>query len=277
MRRWTLLLVLALPSPAAAQARPVLHQRAVAQLGPMGLEHALALGVRADLGDPDELLFTGAHAEAGAVNYTSPIYSTTGGYLEVSPLAFLVLRATLAATAVWAIGQPGAGYYGAQSPSLPPLDGDAGGAAHGWTAALSTILQGAIPLGPLRAILWDELQLEHVRLGEAPYHYSARHDAVLARDDDVIGNWAMALLEIPLGSPDLALRLGAYHDLRHLPRAGATFQQLGGVAMLAATRPDPAVGEVLAFARAGAWIEHERRAGDFALLAGVLVRYELTR
>lgn len=274
MRSWTLLLLLALPVPARAQARPVLHQRLVGQLGPMGAEHALALGIRADLGDPGEPIFTGAHAEAGAVNYTSPIYSNTGAYLEVSPLAFLVLRGTLTASAVWPIGMPGAGYYGTQSPALPPLDAAAGGAAHGWTATLSVIVQMAVPLGPLRALVWNELSLEHLRLGEMPYHYSARHDAVLARDDDILGNWAMALLEIPLAS-DLALRLGGYHDVRHVSSSGVTYQQLGGAAMLAATRPVPEVGEVTAFARAGAWLEHDRRAGDFTLLAGVLVRYEL--
>ena len=269
-----LVLLLSFPTPAGAQARPVLHQRLVGQLGPMGAEHALALGVRADLGDPDEPLFAGAHAEAGVVDYTSPIYSNNGLYLEVSPLAFLVLRGTLTATAVWPIGMPGAGYYGTQSPALPALDGEAGEAAHGFTATFSTILQMAVPLGPLRAIAWSELSLEHVRLGEMPFYYSARHDAVLARDDDVLGNWAMALLEIPVAS-DLALRLGAFHDLRHVASSDVTYQQLGGVAMLGATRPIPEIGELLAFARAGAFVEHERRAGDFTLLAGLLIRYEL--
>ena len=127
MRPWMLLLLLSFPTPAGAQARPVLHQRLVGQLGPMGAEHALALGVRADLGDPDEPLFAGAHAEAGVVDYTSPIYSNNGLYLEVSPLAFLVLRGTLTATAVWPIGMPGAEAWRirfilSNDATLPPVD-----------------------------------------------------------------------------------------------------------------------------------------------------------
>ncbi|MBX3274624.1 MAG: hypothetical protein KF729_30440 [Sandaracinaceae bacterium] len=274
MRSCLTLLILLVPAAGAAQARPVVQQRLVGQLGPTGAEHAIAVAARADLGDPRELLFTGAHAEAGLINHTSPIYSMSGGYLAVSPFAFLVLRAALLAAVVWPIGQDGAGYFASHVPSLPPLDGALGGLAHGWSATFSAVLQGAVPLGPLRAILWSELSLEHLRLGEAPYHYSARHDAVLAQSDWVLGNWAMALLEIPLAA-GLALRAGAYDDVRFVPRSEWSSHQLGGAVMLAAERPVPEVGEVLAFARAGAFLAHERRAGDFALLAGVLIRYEL--
>ena len=63
--------------------------------------------------------------------------------------------------------------------------------------------------------------------------------------------------------------------MRFVPRSEWSSHQLGGAVMLAAERPVPEVGEVLAFARAGAFLAHERRAGDFALLAGVLIRYEL--
>ena len=89
-----LLLSSASASSAAAQApevRGVLHERLVLLLNPMGAEHQLRAGLRGRLGDPDELLFSGAHAEAGAVGYVSPVYAIHGGYLQVSPLAFLVL------------------------------------------------------------------------------------------------------------------------------------------------------------------------------------------
>ncbi|MCB9594633.1 MAG: hypothetical protein H6719_18005 [Sandaracinaceae bacterium] len=275
-RRWLLSLLLALlPSVARAQARPVVHQRVVGQLGPTGVEHAVALGYRADLGDPRELLFTGAHAEVGVVNYTSPIYSISGAYLEVSPVAFLSLRAAFTGAEVWPLGTDGAGYFASQDRSLPSLAGADASHASGWNVHLTGLLQGAVPIGPLRAILWNEVTFEHVRLGEAPYHFSARHDAVLAQNDWVISSWAMALVEIPL-DVGLVLRAGVYDEVRHVPSSGALFNQVGVMAMLASEQPVPEVGQLLPFVRAGIYTNHERRAGDPTLLLGAMIRYELT-
>lgn len=263
-----------LPSIGQAQARPVIQQRVVGLLNPMGVEHSVGVAARARLGDPDELLFTGAHAEAGFVNYTSPIYTMNAGYLEVSPLAILMLRAEIAQTHVWPIGLGGAGYYGASQDRMPALDPEAGREASGWNVRLSAVLQAAFDVGPLRLVLWNEASAEHVRLGEARFHYSARHDAVLARDDWVLGDWGMAMLEVPLGD-GLVARLGLYDEVRAVPRSGWLSNQAGLVAMLAAERPVPEVGWVLPFLRAGIYTHHERRAGEPTLLAGVMVRYEI--
>jgi len=273
--RWLpLALVLLVPCGAAAQPRMVVQQRVVGLLEPMGAEHMAALAVRADLGDPDELLFTGAHAEAGVVNHTSPIYSMTGGYLQVSPIALLQLRAQLTSVDVWPIGVDGAGYYPSQDGERPDLAGAAGSSASGFSFLVSGVLQGAFPIGDARLVLWSELSWEHLRLGDAPHHFSARHDAVLARQDDVIGDWSMLMVELPL-SPGMVLRLGAYDDVRYVPRSRWLSNQLGAVAMLSVDDPIEEVGHVLPFVRAGLYTNHPRRAGDPTLLLGLLIRYEL--
>jgi len=275
--RWLILtLLLSSPSPAAAQSRVVAQQRLVGVVEPMGAEHMAAVAVRADLGDPSEPLFTGAHAEAGVVNHTSPIYTMTGGYLQVSPIALLQLRAQLTSVNVWPIGTDGAGYYPSQDGALPDLSAAAGGDASGFSFLVSGVLQGAVPIGDARLVLWSELSWEHLRLGDAPHHFSARHDTVLARQDDVIGDWSMLMLELPIAR-GVVLRFGAYDNVRHVPRSGWLSNQLGAVVMLSADDPIPEVGHVLPFVRVGAYTNHPRRAGDPTALFGVMVRYELAR
>lgn len=269
-------LSIAAPLPAAAQDLTLsVSQRLVGQLEPMGAEHMLAVGARAPLGDPSEVLFSGAHAEAGVVNYTSPIYTTAGGYLEVSPLAVLVLRAELASVTMWPIGMPGAGYYAVEGDDAPlgadNLAPEAGAEASGWSARLSAVVQAAVPLGPVRLLTWDQLTAEHLSLGEAPYHFYPRYDAVLARSDWVIGNSAMVLAEIEL-APQVRLRVGAYDDLAYVPRSGYLANQVGGVAALSVEGADPRVPEIQPFARVGAY-SHGRRSGAVTLLLGAMVRY----
>lgn len=286
-RRFTALVVLgclSLAAPAAAQRRAdravhaIVNERLVAVVNPMGAEHGIAAGLRAPLGDPDELLFQGAHAETGIVNYTSPVYSTTGAYLQVSPLAFLVLRAEIVGLEMWPIGLDGAGYFPVVADRAPlargELQSDRGSHASGWGLTLSTILQGAVPIGPLRLIVWDQIGVEHVRLGEAPYYYHPRYDAVLARQDWVITNWAMVLLEAELG-PGTRLRFGGYDELRDVPRSGAFANQAGLVAALAIERADPAVPELMPIVRLGIHTHRRAGAGELTLLVGLLARYDL--
>lgn len=270
------LLLVTLATPASAQRRLdlVVHQRVVGLIEPMGAEHALRIGLRGPLGDRRELLFTGAHVEVGAVNYTSPIDSMTGGYLAVSPIALLVLRAELTATAMWPIGMDGAGYYGAESYFADnDLRAERGGHARGWSLLVSATLQGAVPIGPLRLLMVDELTLEHVTLGEADFHFDPRRDAVLARQDWVLGNRAMLLLEARVEGS--LLRLGAYHDLRFVPRSESLASQLGGMVALAVDA-GPSVPELMPFLRMGAYTDGTR-AGSFTLLGGVMIRYDVLR
>ena len=165
MPRYLLLAAVLFPSTAFAQPRVVAHQRAVGVINPMGVEHMVAPAVRTSLHDGDDLLLRDTYAEVGAASYTSPIYQMSGGYLEISPVAFLVLRAQLTQMQVWPIGMPGAGYYGTDNDALPPLDGERGASASGFDAVVSALLQGAYGVGAFRAILWNELSFEHLICG----------------------------------------------------------------------------------------------------------------
>jgi hypothetical protein len=276
----SLLALVASASSVRAQAAPtklVVRQRAVAVVNPIGVEHMLALGMRATLSDDPSPLLSDAYVELGAVAYTSPIYSMTGGYLETSPLAFLVLRAQLTGMTLWSIGLDGAGFY--------PVDGydvdlraqrfpaATGRVASGFNAQVGAVVQGAYDLGPWRPILWNQLTFEHERLGEEDYHYSPKYDLVLARSDWMVANTAMVLLERRLGGT-VSVRVGAYDDLRYVLASEALSHQAGFTAMLAWRGPS-CFRELLVFGRAGVYLAPERRADQATGLVGVIARYDL--
>ena len=256
-----------------------MHQRLVGLVEPMGAEHRIAAGIRARLGDPDEMLFTGTHAEAGLINYTTPVETQTGAWLTVSPLAFLVLRAEITGLDLWPIGMNGAGHYPVDGydadVSSENLPAEAGEHASGWRVAVAGTLQGAIPLHPaFRILLFDELGGEHVALGDARHYYSPRYDLVLGRNEWMLANSALVLGEATFDDSAL-LRFGAYDDLRSVPRSGQLSNQVGGLVALTLGRVDPAVPELSFFIRAGVFTHHRSRAGLPTGLAGVQARYSI--
>ncbi len=236
------------------------------------------VGLRARLGDPGELLFTGAHAEVGLVDYTSPIYSIAGGYLQVSPLAFLVLRAEFTGTTMWSLGMDGAGYFpmnGYEADlGADNLRGDMGQAASGWNVAISAILQGAVDIGAARLLMWVQLGAEHVSLGSAPYHYSPRHDAILAQQEWTLSAQSLLLFEHPIENA-LKLRIGVYDHALFVPRSDYLANQIGPIAALLIERPAPGIDEIMPLVRVGTYSDHPTRAGAWTLLAAVFVRYDL--
>jgi hypothetical protein len=272
------LLCVSSSTPAFAQeVRGIVHQRVVGLVNPLGAEHMLHAGVRLPIGDPSELIFTNAHFEAGVSSYTSPIYTMNGGYVQLSPVALIVLRAELSGVAMWPLGEDGAGHfaldrYEAQLDS-GALDSVHALEAHGWNAQLSMTLQGAVPIGPARVLMWSQLVLEHQQLGSAPYYFSPRYDLVLAREDTMLASSSMVLLEIPLAD-GVDLRAGAYDDLRYVLGSEYLANQAGPLVALTLTRVDPAVPEVTVFARAGAYT-NGRREGNWTGLVGVILRYDL--
>src|SRR5688572_31397179 len=74
-------------------ARVVAHQALIALLNPMGAEHRLDIGIREELGSPGDIFTMGSHVEAGVTTAVSPVYGMGGGYFQLQPLSFLVLRA----------------------------------------------------------------------------------------------------------------------------------------------------------------------------------------
>jgi hypothetical protein len=260
------------------RAEIVLGQQLVMLLNPMGAEHALDLAVRSPIGDQDDILFRGARSQVGVVSYVSPVYAITGGYFELAPLSFLVLRAEVTGTVLWPIGMDGAGYYGltgydadVRSQALPA---DAGGTATGWTATGSATLQGMLPIGPIRLLFADEVGLARAMLGSEPFHYSPKYDLVLAREDVLVTSSAFLGIELDAAS-DLIVRVGAYDDLRHVPASGYVGHQVGGLAMLEWARPASGVRSLGVFVRGGFYTHHVVREGEATILGGVALSYDL--
>lgn len=283
MHRFTHLAALALvlgAAPASAQdVRGVVHQQLVALLNPMGAEHTLEVGVRAPLGDQSELLFDGAHVEAGVISYNSPVYAIGGGYLQVSPLSFLVLRAELTGAALWPIGMDGAGYYGLESYGADvraqTLTANLGGSATGWNLHLRGRLQGAVPLSHgVRLIVVNQQSWEHDTLGGEPFYYSLKHDLVLARRDWIVTNDALVLTEIAVAS-DIDFTVGAYSNLRWVPRSGYVGHQVGPLVALSFEGVTDEVSSVTLFVRGGYYTHHGTREGELTVLGGVSIDYEI--
>jgi hypothetical protein len=293
LERLSLLLALtslALPTMAAAQeedveperpspVRVVGHQQLIALLNPMGAEHRFDLGVRTSIGDQSDMLFDGAHFEGGAATALSPIYAIGGGYLELAPFSFLVLRGEVTGATVWPIGMSGAGYYGlsgydgdVRPQALPP---EQGGQADGWLATASVTLQGAVDLGGgARILALSELGFTHAVLGDDPFYYSMKHDLVLAREDFLLTNGAFVGLELrPL--PDFVVRVGAYDDLRHVPASGYLGHQVGGIVMVGWDHLSANVSSLTIFVRSGGYTHHVVRQDQATILAGVAVDYDL--
>ncbi len=276
--------LLLLTAPAAAQqevpsTRAVMHEQLVLLLNPMGAEHRLDLGVRRELGDPDDMLRMGSHVEGGVATAVSPVYAFGGGYLQVQPLSFLVLRGELVGGGVWPIGMNGAGHYGVagydadvRGANLPASEG---GSATGWMASMSATLQGALDLPDgWRLLLVSEWGLSRSVIGESPFYYSMRYDLVLAREDFVVTGGSFVGAEARLAS-DLVMRFGAYDDFRSVPSSGYVGHQLGPLAMLEWQHVTPEIGALVIFVRGGGYTHHVVREGEATILGGLAIDYEL--
>jgi hypothetical protein len=278
------LLVMFAASTAAAQPpsprmRGVVHQQLLALLNPMGLEHTARFGARGLLGDQNELLFMGAHVDTGIVSYVSPVYAIQGGYVQVSPLSFLVLRAEVTGHVVWPIGMSGAGYYALQSyqddvrPSA--LTAERGEVATGWSMRLSGTLQGLVPIASdVRILAASELTVQHAALGHGSHYYDMKWDLVLAQRDWVLINGAAVLLELDT-DPSTRVRFGVYDDVRYVPASGYVGHQVGPLATLTFRQPAPEIPSLTIFVRGGYHTHHVIRADELTILGGVAVSYDL--
>jgi hypothetical protein len=81
----------------------------------------------------------------------------------------------------------------------------------------------------------------------------------------------MALVEISFGN--VFLRIGAYDDVRYVPRSGYLANQVGPIIALTIENADPAVPEITPFIRAG-FNTNGTREEEWGGLAGVMIRYD---
>lgn len=257
----------------------VAHERVAALLNPMGAEHRLDVSVRGEIGDQSDLFFDGAHWQLGATSFVSPVYAIGGGFLELAPFSFLVLKGEVMGATVWPIGMDGAGHYAVSgydadvnSSNLPA---DQAGSANGLYAGGSATLQGAIDVDDrIRVIAASETGLYFVSLGTASHYTSMRYDLVLAREDLVLTNEALIAVDVRAES-DLIVRTGLYDDLRHVPASGYVGHQVGPIVMLEWSHVAPSIEHLTVWVRAGMFTHHAIRAGEPTILGGVAVDYDL--
>lgn len=272
------LLVCGFAAPASAQTRVVAHEQLIALLNPMGAQNTLQVGLRAPLGDQDELLFMGAHAEAGVVSYLAPVFSIQGGYLEVSPLSFLVLRAEFTHAAIWPIGMDGAGYYGLSAyedndVQNQSLAADRGASATGFGMRFGAQLQGAIPLGDVTLLMVDGMSVARESMGDSSHYYSLRYDLVLQQEDWLVENDAYLLLQGNLAD-DVVLRGGFYDNLRFVPASGYVGNQVGPIAALTFENVDTHITGLSVFVRGGYYTHHVSRQDELTVLGGLALDFD---
>lgn len=287
MRTLLIAMVLLAAPPTLAHAqgtaprRPhlVMHEQLVLLLNPMGTEHRLDAAVRSETGDADDLLTQGTHVEGGISTAVSPVYAVGGGYVQASPLSFLVLRGSIEGISVWPIGMDGAGHYGITGYDADVhsqnLSADDAGSASGFLATVSGTLQGAVEVGDgVRLLMGSELALTYASVGDASFYYSMKHDLILAQRDFVLMSSSFLGVEVRAAS-DIVLRFGAYDDLRYVPASGYVGHQLGPLAMIEWQRIDPTLPALAIFVRGGAYTHHVTRAEEATVLAGLSIDYDL--
>ncbi len=281
----SLLFGLAFPTSADAQDEPrgagtrfVARQQLGLLLNPMGAEHRLELAGRASIGDQSSLLFQGAHLEVGVANAVSPVYAVGAGYVELSPLSVLVLRAEVGGEGIWPIGLKGAGYYGLceYDHYLNPndLSPQAARSAAGWRAAFSGTLQGMVSLGGVRLLFLDQFEGERAHVGDSPYYYDQRNDIVRAQTDWLLKNDVFLGLERDVEA-DTMLRLGVYDSLRVRPASSDVNHQLGPMVMVVFRRPNRTLSSITPFVRGGYYTHHGSRQHSTTILGGISLEYDL--
>jgi len=275
------LVVCALPSSALAdelrvmgttfRTDVVVHQRLAVAIEPFGAEVATALALRLRWDDGIDPLLLGTHPGLGSIAYVSPAHAITGASLSFSPWAFLTLRAELASLSAWPLGELGAGFSPVDNAAA--TGPAAGEPAFGLRTSLTATLALAVQIDRFRPILHVQLGADFEQVGEQPFHFSARHDRVLARQDWMLTSAAHLFLETRF-DPTLALRLGVFDDLRAVPRSGHVSHVVGPAAMLVLERVDARVPEVSVLVRVGAHADETSREGAWTGLIALFARYE---
>ena len=288
MTRAVALALLLVAIPAAARAdcaghdepRWLSHHALVLLLNPMGAEYNGRVGLCAPLYESASPFLSLNHVEGGASVYLSPVYFVPGGYVQLTPLSFLVFRAELAAIGVWPIPLGGAGFYersslsdGWQRADLPAEDG---GSAFGWSARFRAVLRGAVDIAPNAEIVlvytpWLEI---NSFVDRGPYWSNVRDDVVSGNGGWVFAHEGVLLLgtRVPDGP---TLRFGGFTALRNVPESGYVGHRAGPFVMASFGRPDPAVESVDVFLRLSVYTHHRFRLRQAATMLGLSVDWDM--
>lgn len=260
----------------------VLHHLLVAQVNPAGAESSARLGLCTPLITRPGVLFAYTSLEVGVLKYLSPAYGQLGGYVQVTPLSLLQLRAELSGLTYWPFPFDRAGYfdlagYGADftADALPRAQA---GSATGWNLNLIGVLRLRIPLSPrLAAVVLSMWTAEHWVVGDADFYFNLRRELPLARRDWIVTNESVAAAELSVDA-SWRLRLGLFESWKHVPASDYGANLLG--LFLGAHWPRPTgllegMRDLQPFLRVGIYTAHRFREGTVYGLAGVLSSYDL--
>ena len=255
------------------------HQLLGGQLNPAGIEISGRYGLCFPFITTPGPLFAYTSLEVGVVEYLSPAYGELGGYVQLTPISILQLRAELMGLAYWPFPFPRAGYYGdltGYDADFTPdaLPAEDAGSATGWNLNLFTILRLRIPLseklGIVALSMWS---YEYFDIGDGDYYFPVRRDLIVAQSDWMIASESFVAAEYAV-TDALRLRVGLYDSFRTVPASGYSANQVG--LFLGAHWPvaSELLKDVQPFVRFGIYTAHEFRTSEPSLLFGSLWSYD---
>lgn len=263
----------------------LLSQRLLAQVNAPGGEHQLQLSLCIPLIREPGALYDLTNIEVGVSNSLSPTFVQQGGFVGITPLSVLKLKAELAGIYLWTIPLKGSGYYAFPSydadfseDTRPKGDGDTAG---GYVLTMSATLRGRIgPSDGVGLLMTDTFQAERWSLGDGPYYYNGWRDILLKSTDWVVRNNGMLLVEIPISS-NASTRVGATDETTVAPESGRTTNLLAGFVALRFRRVGAVFQDLQPFLRVGGFTHHASssgfRTGEATLILGASTVYELAR
>lgn len=281
------------PSRAASEAeRPGRHcagepvakwvgdQLLAVQTNPLGLETVVRAGACIPLFRMPGVLFEQTQLQVGVSTFLSPAYAHVGGYVQLTPLSLLQLRAELTGIGMWVFPSDRGAYFALDSYDADYRDevltSEVGESATGWNLNLTAILRLRVPVGPIALIAVDSFGMERWSVGDGSHFVLLRHDVASAQSDWIAVNDALLLAEIPL-SDSIALRVGAFDALRWVPEAGYVRNLVGGIATLVLARPTGAIFELQPLVRAGIYTHHAFRESELSIVVGATAAYDFGR
>jgi hypothetical protein len=256
----------------------VWHQLLVGRINPLGIEHSGRFGVCAPLVRHPSILLNRTNIETGAVHQLAPAYGHLGGYVQLTPLSVLQLRAELSALRYWPFPVKRSGYFRLQSyddrhePDV--LTTDIAESANGMNLNLIASPRFKIPIGPVSIVGLDVFSWEYWAVGDAPFYVNPRRELVLKRQDRLIANEAMLMVELGL-TDGLNLRVGGFDALAYGIGSEVVNNAVGGLAMLHWPEAHAVLRNLTPFVRAGAYTHHAFREGQFVLYLGALGTFDV--
>jgi len=260
----------------------VLHHLLAGQYNPPGAETSERLGLCFPLITAPGVLFAYTSVEVGILNYLSPAYGQLGGYVQVTPLSIIQLRAELSGLYYWPFPFDRAGYFPVAGydaeftrEALPKDDAQS---APGWNVNLIGVLRLRVPLSEAWAALVLSIwSAEYFSIGDASHYFNLRRELVAAQRDWIVANESVAAAEVAV-SPEWRFRFGIFDSWRAVPAAGYAANQVG--LFLGAHWPRPtglleSMRDLQPFLRLGIYTAHGFRRSQISILLAVLSSYDL--